>query len=84
MRREKKGRASGIEFIAGLCRPNFSPSSSFRSYTAIERFADGMPIAIQLVGRPYTENTLLTIGRDFQARTDWHRRRPPLNTIANT
>jgi len=47
-------------------------------------FADGMPIAIQLVGRPYTENTLLTIGRDFQARTDWHRRRPPLNTIANT
>ncbi|HWY48710.1 MAG TPA: amidase [Bryobacteraceae bacterium] len=47
-------------------------------------FADGMPIAIQLVGRPYTENTLLAIGRDFQARTDWHRRRPPLNTIANT
>jgi aspartyl-tRNA(Asn)/glutamyl-tRNA(Gln) amidotransferase subunit A len=42
-------------------------------------FADGMPIAIQLVGRPYTENTLLTIGRDFQARTDWHRRRPPLS-----
>jgi aspartyl-tRNA(Asn)/glutamyl-tRNA(Gln) amidotransferase subunit A len=41
-------------------------------------FADGMPIAIQLVGRPFTENTLLAIGRDFQAHTDWHRRRPPL------
>jgi aspartyl-tRNA(Asn)/glutamyl-tRNA(Gln) amidotransferase subunit A len=47
-------------------------------------FADGMPIAIQLVGRPYSENTLLAIGRDFQARTDWHRRHPPLNTIVNT
>ncbi len=42
-------------------------------------FADGMPIAIQLVGRPFSENTLLAIGRDFQERTDWHRRRPPLD-----
>ncbi|HEX4594542.1 MAG TPA: amidase family protein, partial [Bryobacteraceae bacterium] len=42
-------------------------------------FADGMPIAIQLVGRPFSENTLLAIGRDFQARTDWHKRRPPVD-----
>src|SRR5260370_22796216 len=28
-------------------------------------FADGMPIAIQLGGRPFTENTLLAIGRAF-------------------
>jgi aspartyl-tRNA(Asn)/glutamyl-tRNA(Gln) amidotransferase subunit A len=41
-------------------------------------FADGMPIAIQLVGRPFSENVLLKIGREFQARTDFHRRRPPL------
>jgi aspartyl-tRNA(Asn)/glutamyl-tRNA(Gln) amidotransferase subunit A len=41
-------------------------------------FADGMPIGIQLVGRPFTENTLLAIGRAFQERTDWHRRRPPV------
>jgi aspartyl-tRNA(Asn)/glutamyl-tRNA(Gln) amidotransferase subunit A len=41
-------------------------------------FADGMPIAIQLVGRPFTENTLLAIGRAFQERTNWHQRRPPV------
>jgi len=41
-------------------------------------FADGMPIAIQLVGRPYSENTLLSIGKAFQERTDWHKRRPPI------
>jgi aspartyl-tRNA(Asn)/glutamyl-tRNA(Gln) amidotransferase subunit A len=41
-------------------------------------FADGMPIAISLVGRPFSENTLLTIGREFQKATDWHRRRPPV------
>jgi aspartyl-tRNA(Asn)/glutamyl-tRNA(Gln) amidotransferase subunit A len=40
-------------------------------------FADGMPIAIQLVGRQFSENLLLSIGRAFQDRTDWHKRRPP-------
>lgn len=43
-------------------------------------FADGMPIAIQIVGRAFTENTLLAIGKEFQNRTDWHKRRPPLAT----
>lgn len=41
-------------------------------------FADGLPVALQIVGRPWTENTLLAIGKEFQARTDWHRRRPPV------
>jgi len=40
-------------------------------------FAEGMPVALQLVGSPYSENTLLAVGRDFQSRTDWHKRRPP-------
>jgi aspartyl-tRNA(Asn)/glutamyl-tRNA(Gln) amidotransferase subunit A len=41
-------------------------------------FANRMPIAIQLVGRPFSENTLLMLGTKFQERTDWHKRRPPL------
>jgi aspartyl-tRNA(Asn)/glutamyl-tRNA(Gln) amidotransferase subunit A len=41
-------------------------------------FADGMPIAISLVGRPFSENLLLAIGKAFQSKTDWHRRRPPV------
>ena len=40
--------------------------------------ADGLPVALQLVGRPWSENLLLKVGAEFQARTDWHRRRPPL------
>ncbi len=39
-------------------------------------FAENMPVALQLVGAPFAENTLLAIGRDFQSHTDWHRRRP--------
>jgi len=40
-------------------------------------FANGMPMAIQLVGPPFSENTLLALGRAFQDRTNWHKRRPP-------
>jgi aspartyl-tRNA(Asn)/glutamyl-tRNA(Gln) amidotransferase subunit A len=40
-------------------------------------FADGLPVALQLVGPAFSENTLLALGREFQNRTDWHKRRPP-------
>jgi aspartyl-tRNA(Asn)/glutamyl-tRNA(Gln) amidotransferase subunit A len=40
-------------------------------------FANGMPMAIQLVGRPFSENMLLALGKAFQDRTNWHKRRPP-------
>ncbi len=40
-------------------------------------FAGGLPVALQIVGPPFSENTLLAVGRAFQQRTDWHRRRPP-------
>jgi aspartyl-tRNA(Asn)/glutamyl-tRNA(Gln) amidotransferase subunit A len=39
-------------------------------------FADGLPVAISLVGRAFTENTLLAIGREYQKQTDWHKRQP--------
>jgi len=38
----------------------------------------GLPAAVQLVGRPFDEATLIDLGRAFQHATDWHRRRPPL------
>jgi len=40
-------------------------------------FAENLPLAIQLAGPPWSENTLLAIGKDYQSRTDWHTRRPP-------
>jgi len=38
--------------------------------------AGNLPVAFSLVSRPFTENLILTIGNEFQKRTDWHRRRP--------
>jgi Asp-tRNA(Asn)/Glu-tRNA(Gln) amidotransferase A subunit family amidase len=40
-------------------------------------FAENLPVALQIVGAPFSENLLLSIGKDFQSRTDWHKRKPP-------
>jgi aspartyl-tRNA(Asn)/glutamyl-tRNA(Gln) amidotransferase subunit A len=40
-------------------------------------FAGDLPLGIQLVGLPFSENTLLAVGRELQGRTDWHKRKPP-------
>ena len=42
-------------------------------------FADGLPVAISLVGRAFYENMLFQIGNMYQKQTDWHRRRPPVD-----
>ena len=39
---------------------------------------DGRPLAMQLVGRPVDEATLLRLGHAYESATAWHRRRPPL------
>jgi aspartyl-tRNA(Asn)/glutamyl-tRNA(Gln) amidotransferase subunit A len=39
--------------------------------------ADGLPLALQLVGPPFSEARLVELGARFQAATDWHTRRPP-------
>lgn len=40
--------------------------------------SEKLPVSIQLVGRSFSENNLLALGVEFQKRTDWHRRRPPV------
>ncbi|MBV9761463.1 MAG: amidase [Acidobacteriaceae bacterium] len=41
-------------------------------------FVDGLPIGLQFVGPAFTENRLIAFGREFQARTDFHKRRPSI------
>jgi aspartyl-tRNA(Asn)/glutamyl-tRNA(Gln) amidotransferase subunit A len=40
-------------------------------------FAAGLPVSLCLVGRAFSENSLLAAGIGFQRTTRWHERRPP-------
>jgi aspartyl-tRNA(Asn)/glutamyl-tRNA(Gln) amidotransferase subunit A len=38
----------------------------------------GLPIGVQILGPPYSEEKILRVARQYERETDWHRRRPNL------
>ncbi|MHC1578623.1 MAG: Asp-tRNA(Asn)/Glu-tRNA(Gln) amidotransferase subunit GatA [Dehalococcoidia bacterium] len=41
-------------------------------------FADNLPIGMQIMGKPFSEEILLRIAFAYEQATDWHRRRPKI------
>ena len=41
-------------------------------------FADGLPIGMQIIGKPFAEETILKIAHAYQQATGWHKRRPQI------
>jgi len=41
-------------------------------------FSEGFPIGLQLVGRPFDEETVLRTAHAYEQTTEWHKRKPPL------
>ena len=39
-------------------------------------FADGLPIGLQIIGKPFAEETILKIAHAYEQATDWHKRKP--------
>jgi len=38
--------------------------------------AEGLPVGLQIAGRPFDELTVLRVARAYERETDWHARRP--------
>jgi Asp-tRNA(Asn)/Glu-tRNA(Gln) amidotransferase A subunit family amidase len=39
----------------------------------------GLPLALQIIGKPFDEATVLQIGHAYEVHTSWHQRRPPVD-----
>ena len=43
-------------------------------------FEDGLPLAFQIVGKPFDEAGVMRVGHAFEQATEFHRQRPPIAT----
>jgi aspartyl-tRNA(Asn)/glutamyl-tRNA(Gln) amidotransferase subunit A len=59
---------TGVPSLAGL--PALSVPVGFDG--------DGLPVGMQVIGRPFDEATLFRLGHAYQSATDWHTRAPRL------
>jgi len=41
-------------------------------------FSGGLPVGLQIIGKPFAEETILRIADAYQQATDWHRMRPEI------
>jgi amidase len=62
----------------------YTPYTSFVNVSGLPAIAlplsvtaDGLPMGIQLIGRPGGEAVLLSIGAQLERRARWQRRHPP-------
>jgi aspartyl-tRNA(Asn)/glutamyl-tRNA(Gln) amidotransferase subunit A len=67
-RPETKGVFAGLVQASNLC--------GLPALTVPCGFVSGLPIGLQIVGRPFSENRILALGVEFQKRTNFHRQQP--------
>jgi aspartyl-tRNA(Asn)/glutamyl-tRNA(Gln) amidotransferase subunit A len=63
----------------------FTPSNVARSPALVVCggfSGDGLPLGLQIVGRPMDDARVLKVGHAYQSATDWHKRRPSLQAGA--
>ena len=41
-------------------------------------FIDGLPVGMQILAKPFAEETLLRIAYAYEQSTDWHKQKPPI------
>jgi aspartyl-tRNA(Asn)/glutamyl-tRNA(Gln) amidotransferase subunit A len=67
----------------GLLRIPFNLSGHPALSVCVGFSDEGLPLAMQLVGRKFQDETVLAIAAAYEEATTWHLRRPPLGVQAN-
>ncbi|MCU1513941.1 MAG: amidase, partial [Microbacteriaceae bacterium] len=62
----------------------YTPFTTFANVTGlpaitlpVHETSDGLPMGVQLVGKPGGERTLFALGAQLERRIGWERRHPP-------
>jgi len=80
--RRREGDGGPLLGVPGAVRRRWRPGWSARRSgpTAVARSGSqrGLPLAVQLVGRPWEESTLLSLAAQLEAARPWADRRPPI------
>jgi aspartyl-tRNA(Asn)/glutamyl-tRNA(Gln) amidotransferase subunit A len=81
-------RGTGAPTVDGLTFESYSTVPSFTSiWNSLGMPAlcvpmgftnDGLPLSLQIVGKPFDEASVLRVGHAYQQLTDWHLRVPPI------
>lgn len=75
-------RLDGYDALSFWTKPNpFSPSNvaAGPAATVCNGFlSSGLPVGMQIIGRPFDDSTVLRVGNAYQQATVWHRRQPDL------
>lgn len=75
-------RMDAITKYGGFEVPNFTMPFNVAGTPALSICngfsADGLPLALQIVGRPFEDATVLATGHAYERATDWKSRRPTL------
>ncbi|MEQ1948305.1 MAG: amidase [Bryobacteraceae bacterium] len=75
----RANRAVGAPVSASRGLDGIIPAGNLAGLPAISLpcgFADGLPVGISFIGRPFFDNHVIGVGRAFQEATDWHRKHP--------
>jgi aspartyl-tRNA(Asn)/glutamyl-tRNA(Gln) amidotransferase subunit A len=75
-------RAEGLSFLSGDVFPLYTMAYNLTGLPAISVPAgftpSGLPVGLQVVGRPFDEASVLAIAQQYQRATPWFERRPPI------
>ena len=79
----KAGLTSKEEVVSSFSgRRNFTAPFNLASNPAISVNCgftnNGLPIGLQIAGKPFDEVTVLKVAHAFEASTEWHNRKPPI------